>query len=320
MIFSKLKSFKYGVNSSICLIVLSINLCLYACCSNDSTYFEEGLKKINNVNLYYKVMGKGTPIVILHGGPGLDHTYLLPQMGKLSKNYQLIFYDQRASGGSSGNADSISITMDNFIQDLEGIRKAFNLGKMNLLGHSFGGLLAMYYSIKYPDNLNSLILLNTAGASREFIDKPGNPKCKMSPEDRDALKTLMESDAFLNFTTDGMEKFFRLNFKKNFYDKSLLGSLNLSLNENTAKHVPYINSILLNSLGNFDIHYQLKAIKCITLIIHSEYDPVRLELIERIQNNISNSKLVVLEKCGHFPFIESQEKLFSILEDFKIEL
>jgi proline iminopeptidase len=265
-------------------------------------------------------MGKGTPIVILHGGPGLDHTYLLPQMGKLSKNYQLIFYDQRASGGSSGNADSISITMDNFIQDLEGIRKAFNLGKMNLLGHSFGGLLAMYYSIKYPDNLNSLILLNTAGASREFIDKPGNPKCKMSPEDRDALKTLMESDAFLNFTTDGMEKFFRLNFKKNFYDKSLLGSLNLSLNENTAKHVPYINSILLNSLGNFDIHYQLKAIKCITLIIHSEYDPVRLELIERIQNNISNSKLVVLEKCGHFPFIESQEKLFSILEDFKIEL
>ena len=144
------------------LFSLSLVLAFTSGCENRNTvYFEEGTKKVNGAELYYKIMGSGEPIVILHGGPGLEHTYFLPQMGELAKNYKLIFYDQRTSGGSISSTDSSSITLGNFVEDLEGIRKAFDLDKMNLLGHSWGGMLAMFYATKYPENLNSLMLISS---------------------------------------------------------------------------------------------------------------------------------------------------------------
>ncbi len=112
---------------------------------------EKGYKIINGVSLYYETIGDGTPIVVVHGGPGLDHSYLLPQMGELAKGYKLIFYDQRAMGKSSADFDTNLMTMNSFVEDLEGIRKAFGLEKMNLMGHSWGGLVSMFYAIRYPD-------------------------------------------------------------------------------------------------------------------------------------------------------------------------
>ena len=79
-----------------------------------------------------KRIGEGIPIVIVHGGPGMDHSYLLPQMGKLAKSYKLIFYDQRAMGKSSADFDTSAMTMNSLVEDLEGIRKAFGIEKMNL--------------------------------------------------------------------------------------------------------------------------------------------------------------------------------------------
>ena len=126
---------------------------------------ERGYKVINGVSLYYETIGEGTPIVVVHGGAGLDHRYLLPQMEKLAKGYKLIFYGQRAMGKSSADFDTSQMTMNSFVEDLEGIRKAFGLQKMNLIGHSWGGLVSMFYAIKYPSHLQSLILVNTTPAS-----------------------------------------------------------------------------------------------------------------------------------------------------------
>ncbi len=120
-----------------------------------SVSIEEGFTQINGTQLFYKIIGKGTPIVILHGGPGLDHSYLLPQMAELAKTHKLIFFDQRASGKSSVDSDTNSTTMKNLVEDVEGIRKAFKLGKMNLMGHSWGGLLAMFYAIRFPNNITT---------------------------------------------------------------------------------------------------------------------------------------------------------------------
>lgn len=298
------------------LILLAVLTSTSFCVRQKPLYYEEGVKRINNTEIYYKIMGKGLPLVFVHGGPGLEHTYFLPHMKKLTNDYQLIFYDQRYSGRSGGKVDSVFITMDQFVEDLEGLRVALNLGKMNLVGHSFGGLLTQYYAIQYPENLNSLVLMNTAGASSEFLHGPGNPKCQMTNEDRKALDEMINSFDPNNFTPEFWERFFRLQFRKNFYNKIFLDSLDLTLMESTAQNVPYVNSLMLGNLGEFDIHKELTSITCPTLIIHSEYDPVRLELIERIHKNIENSRLIVIDKCGHFPFIEAQEDLFETLNIF----
>lgn len=298
------------------LIVLTIFTSTTFCVRQKQLYIEEGIKRINDIDIYYKIIGEGLPLVFVHGGPGLEHTYFLPHLKELANVYKIIFYDQRCSGRSGGNVDSVLITMDQFVEDLEGLRVALNLDKMNLVGHSFGGLLVQYYAIQYSENLNSLVLMNSAGASSEFLDGPGNPKCQMINEDREALNEMIKSFDPNNFTPEFWERFFRLQFKKNFYNKTFLDSLNLTLSESTAQNVPYVNSFMLGNLGKFDIYQELTHITCPTLIIHSEYDPVPMELIERIHKNIRKSSLVLIAKCGHFPFIEAQKDLFKAMSNF----
>src|SRR5882672_7428202 len=97
----------------------------------------EGRKKINGTSLYFKIIGTGEPIVIVHGGPAMNYSYFIPHLNKLAKTYKVVFYDQRASGKSAvSSPDSISLKF--FADDLEAIRKELGVEKLTLLGHSWG--------------------------------------------------------------------------------------------------------------------------------------------------------------------------------------
>ena len=272
---------------------------------------EEGTK------LFYTVMGTGTPILILHGGPGLDHSYLLPQMAKLSGQYKLIFYDQRGTGRSGGSVDTESITLDKFIDDVEGVRASFNLDKVNLLGHSWGAMLAMLYAMKYPGHVHSLILADCSGASAEYL-RQGNgiQKGRLTESERLVIATLTQMDTFKNRTPETMEEYFRILFRATFFDKKLVDSLTLAFTDATARNVITIGQLLFRGMENFDYHKQLSAITCPTLIIHGSGDAVPVEAALKIHKRIRNSQLVILQRSGHFPFIESPAEFFKAISDF----
>ena len=140
---------------------LVLALLFIGCTSKEkSTENETGFVNINNNQLYYNITGIGDTIVVLHGGPGFSHQYLKPQLDSLlSNHFTLLYFDQRGSGWSGGQDDTLNLNIENFVEDLEVIRNHFKISEFNLLGHSFGGLLGMYYSIKYPQKVSSLILL-----------------------------------------------------------------------------------------------------------------------------------------------------------------
>jgi proline iminopeptidase len=125
---------------------------LFSCSQKNSTLTDSnGFVKIEDTKLYYNLIGSGDTLVVLHGGPGLSHKYLKPQLDSLlSDKFTLLYYDQRGSGWSDGVKDTTKLNMEYYINDLDGIRNHFNLSKLNLVGHSFGGLLAMYYGIAFP--------------------------------------------------------------------------------------------------------------------------------------------------------------------------
>lgn len=280
-------------------------------------YIEEGSRYVNGVELYYKILGQGEPVMILHGGPGLDHTYLLPQMAQLARDYQLIFYDQRATGRSSGNPDAASITIDNFVEDLEGLRQTLNLDKMNLMGHSWGGLLAMFYAIRYPNNLNSLILVGSAGASWEFRPAfSSNLQRRMTETDRLTLHALEVSEGFRKRTPETMNAFFKALFRPYFHDRRLSDQLTIQLNERTAKNNLAVNSLMWSQLGNYDIHAELSTLDLPTLIIHGDSDPVPIEFARQIHESIADSEFILLENSGHFPYIEQPEAFFGSVRRF----
>ena len=99
---------------------------------------KQGFVDANGVMIYYEEFGQGEPLMIIHGGPGATHDYFLPYLLPLARNNRLIFIDERGSGKSERLEDVKQYTVENMVEDVEAVRKALDLGKINLLGHSYG--------------------------------------------------------------------------------------------------------------------------------------------------------------------------------------
>lgn len=121
----------------------------------------------DGARLYYRTVGEGQPIIVLHGGPDFDTHYLLPEMDRLAESFRLIYYDQRGRGRSAGEVKPDEVSIVSEIEDLDSVRRHFELDSVAVLGHSWGGVLAMEYATRHPDCVSHLILVNTAPASAE---------------------------------------------------------------------------------------------------------------------------------------------------------
>jgi proline iminopeptidase len=131
------------------LLLLSVTLPSHAA----SYKIDEGYVDANGLMIYYTSFGQGPPLLIVHGGPGASHDYFLPYLVPLARHNRLIFIDERGSGKSQKLDDSAGYTVENMVEDVEAVRRELNLGKIALLGHSYGGVLAQAYALKYQQNL-----------------------------------------------------------------------------------------------------------------------------------------------------------------------
>jgi proline iminopeptidase len=286
------------------------------CVMNSSEHVKEGFVKANNISLYYKIIGKGEPVVILHGGPGFDHNSVI-QFQELADEFQVIFYDQRASGNSSGKADSASITLQNFVEDLEGLRSQLKLGKINLVGFSWGATLAMFYGIKYPENLKTLIIAGTGGASNEYFNEYFlNLRSRTTEDERRALREIEKLESFKNQETEIVQKYWRIIMMPFFKNKSQVNEVDLTFGKNTLKNLAGIGKFLMDDLGDYDIYNELSVIKCPVLIIHGTYDPFPAEGAYKVHKRIKSSKLVIMEDAGHFIFIDAKDRFFPLVRNF----
>jgi proline iminopeptidase len=305
---------------SLCLLSFFILFHAPVLSAKGSLKIEDGYKEINGTRLYYKTIGSGTPIVILHGGPGFNHTYFLPQMQELAKKYKLIFFDQRTCGRSERLVDSAHLQLLNQIEDVEGIRKAFGIDNMILMGHSFGGLLAENYAIKYPEHLKALILVNpSAHESRYTIETSENQKKRYTKEDSLERVEIMQTDDFKRKEHTAYEKLFRINLRSTFYDRNLVDSITIWLPEDF-----YFRNSLWKwvSIENwfYNIGTEMANILCPVLIIHGDHDPLPQKAIDDLHDRIIHSRVVTLKNCGHFPFIEAKKDFFASITKFVNEL
>jgi pimeloyl-ACP methyl ester carboxylesterase len=119
---------------------------------------------IRDVSLFVEVVGHGYPLLLMHGGPGADHWTMLP-FRRCADRFTLIFYDHRCNGRSDG-APVSSMTWENLTADADALRQELGFDRWAVLGHSFGGKVALEYALRYPDSLSHLVLLDTGGDSR----------------------------------------------------------------------------------------------------------------------------------------------------------
>ena len=157
---------------------------------------QEGFIDANGVLIYYKIIGRGAPLMVVHGGPGASHDYLLPGLLPLARTNKLVFIDERGSGRSEKLEDASQYTVENMVDDVEAVRQALNLGRVSLLGHSYGGVLAQAYALKYQRNLTHLILGGTFSSSKAFNEILAREKQSMPAEARQKLEALEQAGLF----------------------------------------------------------------------------------------------------------------------------
>ncbi|MCI0382315.1 MAG: proline iminopeptidase-family hydrolase [Chlamydiae bacterium] len=271
-----------------------------------------------DAKLFCRAMGKGAPLIVIHGGPGLSQDYLLPHMCKLAENHFVIFYDQRGCGQSIGEINARTINIETFVDDLEVIRKTFNFDKVSILGHSWGGFLAMEYAIAYPDQVSKLILSNCSAPSSEdrslFIQEILR---RTSPFQKE-LTEIYRSQSFHNGDPTTIERLYRIIFRTYCYLSEAADLLNLHMTQeasiNGSKVYKYFSENVFSK--NFNLHDALRKLKIPTLVIHGEADPVPFSTARNIHESVNNSRYVLLERCGHFPFVEDPDTYFSCINDF----
>ena len=268
----------------------------------------EGYAVINGSELYYRVIGEGKPLIFLHGGPGMFHDYFLPHVETLANDFQLIFYDQRASGKSAKNVPPESVNIKNFVRDLDGIREYFGLEKVRLLGHSWGGLLALHYATTYPGRVDRVVLVDSAPPN-SALDAL-NRKIQMqrrSEEDIKMIQEIMGSEAFQKMEPHAITRYFQVSEKVKFFNPVLMSKMRIDLDEEKIEKLMWVGQLMNPYLDDYDITEDLAAITVPVLIVHGDYDTIPLESAEIIHHRIRGSKLVVVKDCGHFPFIEAPE-------------
>jgi len=309
----KLKIFLFFILTT--LTLTSYTAPLHPLKGNSSGYVQ-----VEQGKLFYQKFGSGTPIIVLHGGPGLDQSYLLPQMLDLAKDHEVIFYDQRGSGKSlETRIDPSYINITQFTKDLEELRKQLKLDKFILLGHSWGGLLAMNYSVTYPDHLAGLILLSTAPADFKGQQAFVTEFTKRTQPIKNEIGPLSNYQEFEKLNAFEISKLYRTLFSVYFYNPRKVEDLTLNMPEVSAKSGANVLEIMSKTswlIPDTNLFPQLKKITVPTLIIHGKEDIVPLWTAEEIKKAIPHAQIASIEKCGHFPYIEKPDQMFSQIRYF----
>ena len=298
--------------------------------SSSNVYqIKQGYVDANGVMIYYEEFGNGKPLMIVHGGPGATHDYFLPHLLPLARHYRLIFIDERGSGKSQKLEDVKQYTVENMVEDVEAVRKALGLGKMALLGHSFGGVLAEAYALKYQENLSHLILCSTFSSTSLMNKVFVKIKENMSPELRDRINK-MESEGLFGhglpyeqnrYTDEYMkaawgEGYFPYIYQRNpdpDYDPTSGGLAWTLYREMWGSDGEYVIDGNLKSVEYTD---RLSTIEVPTLINCGDHDECDPSLSELMHEKIPGSKLVIFPQSGHLTFIDQPGLFMKSIEDF----
>jgi len=281
---------------------------------------------VNGSKLWVVIAGQGEPLVIIPGGPGSSH-FGYRSFDSLAKDNQVVYFDAFGRGKSDTATDVKEYTLARDIEDIEGIRIALHFNKINVLGHSYGGVVAQGYAVKYPAHVSHLILANTF---HSFImwqanDDNSNHEIQTNyPEVWDSLIKIRNAGAV---SSDEKHQY--------FYGKVPYGFLYAYNPDNflgrTGRRYPHLfnaelyyqmvgkdgDFIVGNDIGNFDFRKDLKNLSMPVLIYGGRYDRVAVPyMMLKFKDYCPQAQFIMFERSGHNPQVEEPSKLFPAIDKF----
>jgi len=287
----------------------------------------DGFTTTTDVPLYWCIYGaaSGEKLLLLHGGPGAHHDYLLPQMLSLAEpngaaSRELLFYDQRGGGRSRSDTSDreAAITWETHVRDLELVIEELHVERLTIVGYSWGGLLALLFAreaaarrVRFAPA--RLVLIDPAPVARRFRDQFEREfaRRQASPEVQGLRDELAASGLRERDPAAYRHRSFELSVAGYFADPRAARDLT------PFRVTGRVQQSVWDSLGDYDLvaDPELRAITTPTLIVHGRQDPIPLESSEQCASAL-RATLVVLDQCGHVPYVEQPHALFAAIEEF----
>ncbi|MGA3027185.1 MAG: proline iminopeptidase-family hydrolase [Bryobacteraceae bacterium] len=304
---------------------------LAASLAHGATYrIEQGYVDANGVLIYYESFGQGSPLMVVHGGPGASHDYFLPYLAPLARHHQLVFIDERGSGQSQKLDDPSGYTVEAMVEDVEAVRKELALGRIALLGHSYGGVLAQAYALKYQQNLSSLILCSTFFSTSKMNEVFQKELAAMPAELRERIQKQEAAGLFGHgkdyqknrYTDDYMiaawgEGYFPYLYQRHpdeNYDPVDNGKMSWDLYR--AMWGSRGEFVIDGNLKSVEYAGRLPSLRVRTLVTAGDHDECDPALAKELSGLIRGSRVVIFPQSGHMTFVDQPDLFLRTVDDF----
>ncbi len=268
---------------------------------------------VRGVTLYVRTIGHGPDVVVLHGGPGAHHDYLLPHFDALAVGRRLRYYDQRGGGRSPVPRD-VPVGWREHVEDLNALIDLWGVAPATLLGYSWGGLLALLYAASYPERVGRLALVSPAPVSpghreefqRRFAERMEHPRVAQA---REALR---QSDLRERDPEAYRQRAFELSVAGYFKDPQEARDLT------PFRVTGRTQQAVWDSVSQSDLRDELTELCELSipaLVVHGRHDPIPLETAEQVATCLG-ATLEVFEDSGHVPYVEDFEEFVQVLDGF----
>lgn len=309
-------------------LILSVMFTVLLYGQNESIFekFEPNFININGYQINVEVLGEGDPIVFLAGGPGNSHDYMQGNFGKYYKTNKVIFIDFLGRGLSEDAKNKSDYSVANDVEILEGVRKALNLEKFSIVGHSYGTVHAQAYILKYPERVNKLVLINSFHSgemwqancdSYNHYAKTHFPELWHKVDSMRALGYVSSDPEFYKLYGSFPTKYVYYHntaLKQKVPDTKFRG-MNIDVYFSIIGRDA--DFFVGGSMIDIDFRRDLKNIKSPTLIAAGRYDGVSTpEYAVQYKDFMPKAEFVMFEQSGHNPYLEEPEKFFNIFEKF----
>jgi proline iminopeptidase len=279
---------------------------------------------VGGKKLWYESEGGGEPLLLVAGGPGFSHAYFHPFLSALADSYRVIYFDAFGTGKSDRAKSTREYSLASAVEDLEGLRKAVGLGKVTVLGHSYGGFVAQLHAVKYPGSVSRLILANTfpSGNSMQGLQDNFNRQI------RDQLPEVWERVARLR------ARGLRSASKEHQEAYSVPPTFSFFYNPENTRHLPRepdlynpelwyamggadADFVVSGELSRFDVRARLGGLRMPVLVLAGRFDRmIPPGLTVRYKRLAPRATFVMFERSGHFPFIEEPEGFVAAVRGF----
>jgi len=302
------------------LLAIALLACTGASAAEDKAHpallpQAEGFVDTGSAIIYFKTIGRGRPLMLLHGGPGSTHDYFLPYVLPLARDRQLVFIDERGSGRSQRLEDHGQYNLQAMAADVEAVRVALGLGQIDLLGHSFGGVLAQEVAVRYPASIRRLVLSSTGSTAARINEDFRLIKEALDPKLRARIEAL-EAQGIIGPDGAQLPEYRQLadqaELPYNYFVRPPAWSesgeslgwdvLNQMWGAKSDFHID-------GNLKGFDFTPQLRTLKVPALVIYGDHDLVSDATARESHEALADSKLVEMSNAAHMTMVD-QNRVF----------